>query len=181
MKKDLPGTTSGRWPSYARGSGRRPRHSGSEQLWAFGAEAQVYAGAAFLRRRAYVLTRVDHLAKQVNAYRSNGDKGLEYKNHCTCIPFALPYRPPPLTPKPTVAGPQTATVVGPPGERNFTDKYGRAKVQFHWDRQGKHNPDSACWLRVSSVGAGKGFGFINLPRVGQEVIVDFSRGIPTGP
>jgi type VI secretion system secreted protein VgrG len=154
---------------------------------------------------AYVLIRVNHVARLANAYRSNGiqksspngvetsltkgldqrleinSRGPEYENSFTCIPMSLPYRPPRLTPKPTVQGPQTATVVGPPGEQIFTDKFGRAKVQFHWDRQGKHNPDSACWLRVSSVGAGKGFGFINLPRVGQEVIVDFLEGDPDRP
>jgi type VI secretion system secreted protein VgrG len=72
-------------------------------------------------------------------------------------------------------------VVGPPGETTFTDKYGRAKVQFPWDRQGKKDCDSSCWLRMSSVGAGKGFGFVNLPRVGQEVLVAFVEGDPDRP
>jgi type VI secretion system secreted protein VgrG len=73
-------------------------------------------------------------------------------------------------------GVQTATVVGPAGQEIFTDKYGRVKVQFHWDRQGKKDADSSCWVRVASVWAGKQWGVIHIPRIGQEVVVSFLEG-----
>ena len=78
-------------------------------------------------------------------------------------------------------GPQTAVVVGPAGEEIFTDKYGRVKVQFHWDRDGKKDENSSCWIRVSQPWAGKGWGGVSLPRIGQEVIVDFLEGDPDQP
>jgi type VI secretion system secreted protein VgrG len=78
-------------------------------------------------------------------------------------------------------GPQTAVVVGPAGEEIHTDTYGRVKVQFHWDRYGKKNERSSCWVRVSSPWAGQGFGFVQIPRIGQEVVVDFLEGDPDQP
>ncbi len=86
-----------------------------------------------------------------------------------------------LTPKPFVQGPQTAVVVGPAGEEIYTDKYGRVKVQFHWDRDGKKDENSSCWIRVSQPWAGKSWGTIATPRIGQEVIVDFLEGDPDQP
>jgi type VI secretion system secreted protein VgrG len=81
-----------------------------------------------------------------------------------------------------VQGPQTArVVVGPAGEEIFTDKYGRVKVQFHWDRYGKKDENSSCWVRVSQPWAGKNWGAIHIPRIGQEVIVDFLEGDPDQP
>jgi type VI secretion system secreted protein VgrG len=80
-----------------------------------------------------------------------------------------------------VQGTQTAVVVGPPGEEIFPDKYGRVKVQFHWDREGKHDLDSSCWIRVGTFWAGKQWGMIHIPRIGQEVIVDFLEGDPDQP
>jgi type VI secretion system secreted protein VgrG len=147
---------------------------------------QFVAGHKFTLERhfdadgPYVLTSVEHVANQGN-YQSGNGKGFRYENKFTCVPAGLPYRPARSTSPPIMPGPQTATVVGPPGETIFCDKYGRVKVQFHWDRQGKKDADSSCWIRVSSVGAGKGFGFVNLPRVGQEVIVDFIEGDPDRP
>src|SRR5690606_33324460 len=91
-------------------------------------------------------------------------------------PTALPYRPARQTPRPIMRGPQTATVVGPSGEEIFTDKYARVKVQFHWDRKGKKDQNSSCFVRVSQTWAGSGWGFIQIPRIGQEVIVDFIEG-----
>ncbi len=85
------------------------------------------------------------------------------------------------TPKPIVSGLHTAVVVGPDGEEIFTDQHGRVKVQFHWDRLGKKDGKSSCWVRVSSPWAGKGWGGISLPRVGQEVVVDFLGGDPDKP
>ena len=78
-------------------------------------------------------------------------------------------------------GPQTAIVVGPPGEEIYVDQYGRVKVQFHWDREGKYNEKSSCWMRVSQNWAGKRWGAMFTPRIGQEVIVDFLEGDPDQP
>ena len=86
-----------------------------------------------------------------------------------------------LTPKPIVQGPQTAVVVGPGGEEIYSDKYGRVKVQFFWDREGKKNESSSCWVRVSQLWAGKQWGAIFIPRIGQEVMVEFMEGDPDHP
>jgi type VI secretion system secreted protein VgrG len=91
------------------------------------------------------------------------------------------FRPQRLTPKPFVQGPQTAVVVGPAGEEIYKDDYGRIKVQFHWDRYGQHNENSSCWIRVSQMWAGKGWGSVSTPRIGHEVIVDFLEGDPDQP
>ncbi|HEX5686591.1 MAG TPA: type VI secretion system tip protein TssI/VgrG [Ideonella sp.] len=91
------------------------------------------------------------------------------------------YRPPRRTPKPQVAGPQTATVTGPAGEEIFTDKYGRVKVQFHWDRRGQRDEKSSCWVSVAYPWAGSNFGGIHIPRIGQEVVVSFLEGDPDAP
>jgi type VI secretion system secreted protein VgrG len=130
----------------------------------------------------YVLVAVTHDASLVDAYRtgSNGSD-LNYSNAFTCIPFQLPYRPPRRTPKPFIQGVQNALVTGPPGEEIFPDKYGRVKVQFYWDRQGKKDANSSCWLRVGTLWAGKGWGSLNIPRIGQEVIVAFVEGNPDEP
>jgi type VI secretion system secreted protein VgrG len=129
----------------------------------------------------YVLTSVTHSARQGGDYRSNADEAFHYSNTFTCIPLAMRFRPQRLTPKPVVQGTQTAIVVGPKGEEIFTDKYGRVKVQFHWDRQGKNNEESSCWVRVGTLWAGKQWGVIHIPRIDQEVIVDFLEGDPDQP
>jgi type VI secretion system secreted protein VgrG len=129
----------------------------------------------------YVLTSVTHSARQGGFYRTNGDEVFHYSNSFTCIPSAMPFRPQRLTPKPVVQGSQTAIVVGPAGEEIFTDKYGRVKVQFHWDRDGKNNEESSCWIRVGTLWAGKQWGVIHIPRIDQEVIVDFLEGDPDQP
>src|SRR5262245_55423711 len=150
---------------------------------------QLTAGHTFTLERHfdadgdYVLTRVTHSAGlKGGGYRSGGrDPGLEYANSFECVPRALPFRPARVTPRPTVKGTQTAVVVGPAGEEIFTDKYGRIKVQFHWDREGKFDADSSCWIRVGTIWAGKTWGVIHIPRIGQEVIVDFLEGDPDQP
>jgi type VI secretion system secreted protein VgrG len=128
----------------------------------------------------YVITNVNHSARQAGDYRSNGGD-FDYSNSFKCIPAALPFRPQRLTPKPVVQGTQTAVVVGPAGEEIFTDKYGRIKVQFHWDRQGKNDANSSCWVRVGTPLAGKQWGMVHIPRIEQEVIVDFLEGDPDQP
>jgi type VI secretion system secreted protein VgrG len=117
---------------------------------------------------------------QVDAYESGGSAG-GFQCSFTAIPSAQQFRPPRVTPKPFVQGPQTAVVVGPGGEEIFTDKYGRVKVQFHWDRVGKKDDKSSCWVRVSHPWSGKNFGAIHTPRIGQEVVVDFLEGDPDQP
>jgi len=97
------------------------------------------------------------------------------------MPANQPFRAPRLTTRPVMQGPQTAVVVGPAGEEIFTDKYGRVKVQFHWDRYGQKNEKSSCWVRVSHPWAGKNYGAIHIPRIGQEVVVDFLEGDPDQP
>jgi type VI secretion system secreted protein VgrG len=91
------------------------------------------------------------------------------------------FRPRRATPKPFVQGPQTAMVVGPAGDEIYTDKFGRVKVQFHWDRYGGKDQNSSCWIRVSHPWAGKGWGSVATPRIGQEVIVEFLEGDPDQP
>ncbi len=115
-------------------------------------------------------------------YRT-GMSGEEEHYLCTfeAMPSNLTFRPPRVTPKPIVQGPQTAIVTGPAGEEIWPDKYGRVKVQFHWDRLGKHDESSSCWVRASQLWAGPGFGGIHIPRIGQEVIVDFLEGDPDSP
>jgi type VI secretion system secreted protein VgrG len=97
------------------------------------------------------------------------------------IPSLQPYRSLPTTRRARVAGPQTAIVVGKAGEEIYTDQYGRVKVQFHWDRLGKRDENSSCWVRVSQVWAGKNWGAMHIPRIGQEVVVDFLEGDPDRP
>ena len=97
------------------------------------------------------------------------------------IPSKQPYRSLPTTRRARVAGPQTAIVVGKAGEEIYTDQYGRVKVQFHWDRLGKRDENSSCWVRVSQVWAGKNWGAMHIPRIGQEVVVDFLEGDPDRP
>lgn len=99
----------------------------------------------------------------------------------TAIDHSRTFRPPKIAVKPTVKGPQTAIVTGPGGEEIWTDKYGRVKVQFHWDRDGQNDENSSCWVRVSHPWAGKSWGAVAIPRIGQEVIVDFLEGDPDQP
>ncbi|MEY4719246.1 MAG: type secretion system tip protein VgrG [Pseudomonadota bacterium] len=120
---------------------------------------------------------------QNNDYESHGiaDAAEPFECEYTVLSSEFTYRPPRLTPAPVVQGLQTALVVGPSGEEIYTDKYGRIKVQFHWDRLGGKNENSSCWVRVAQVWAGKSWGGIFIPRIGQEVIVDFLEGNPDNP
>jgi type VI secretion system secreted protein VgrG len=124
---------------------------------------------------SYLITEVRH-SGHAGAYRAWEDRHPYYENSFSAIPIATPYRPPRRTRKPAVQGSQTAVVVGPSGEEIWVDKHARVKVQFHWDRQGRKDENSSCWVRVSSSWAGKSWGWIQIPRIGQEVIVDFLEG-----
>jgi len=97
------------------------------------------------------------------------------------MPSNVPFRPRCKTPKPEIRGPQTAIVVGAAGEEIWTDQYGRVKLQFHWDRYGQSNETSSCWVRVSQAWAGEKWGSIHIPRMGQEVIVEYIDGDPDRP
>jgi type VI secretion system secreted protein VgrG len=127
--------------------------------------------------KEYLLTSIGHEASQPYG----GDSEFSYSNSFTCIPYEVQYRPPWITRKPLMPGSQTAIVVGPAGEEIFTDEHGRVKVQFHWDRKGKKDENSSCWIRVSNAWAGGGWGGVCVPRIGQEVIVDFLEGDPDRP
>jgi type VI secretion system secreted protein VgrG len=129
----------------------------------------------------YLFTEVEHTVSIGDSYLTGEGATPVYSNRFECIPKGLTYRPQRRTPEPSIAGTQSATVVGPTGQQVYCDKYGRVKVQFRWDRQGQHNLKSSCWLRVSQPWAGKGFGSIHLPRVGQEVVVAFEEGDPDRP
>ncbi|SQJ03408.1 Uncharacterized protein conserved in bacteria [Serratia rubidaea] len=115
-----------------------------------------------------------------NSYASGGEEAV-HRIEMTVIPADTPYRSPQRTPWPRTHGPQTARVVGPQGESIWTDKYGRVKVKFHWDRQAKGDETSSGWVRVSSAWAGQGFGGVQIPRVGDEVVIDFINGDPDRP
>jgi type VI secretion system secreted protein VgrG len=133
-----------------------------------------------MNEKSYVLTSVNHGATEPVGGSGQGSEA-SYTNSFTCIPFDVPYRPPRVTPKPVVEGTQTAIVVGPSGEEIYTDEHGRVKVQFHWDREGKKDENSSCWIRVSQVWAGAGWGAMHIPRIGHEVIVNFIEGDPDRP
>jgi len=128
----------------------------------------------------YFLTSV-HYELSEGTYRA--DKGVAQGANCTftAIPKDTQYRPPRETPRPTVKGLQPALVVGKDGEEIWVDQYGRVKVQFYWDRVGQKNENSSCWVRVAQIWAGKNWGWMSVPRIGQEVLVDFLEGDPDQP
>ncbi|MCD4721618.1 MAG: type VI secretion system tip protein VgrG [Desulfobacula sp.] len=138
-----------------------------------------------MNEKEYTLTHIEHEANLTETFSSSASTGsqseLSYSNHFTCIPYEDPFRPVRSTPKPIIEGVQTAIVVGPSGEEIYTDEHGRVKVQFHWDREGQNDENSSCWIRVSQVWAGAGWGAMYIPRIGQEVIVEFEEGDPDRP
>jgi type VI secretion system secreted protein VgrG len=134
------------------------------------------------QNREYLIIAATHQIVS-DAYTSGHAKETERDYTCSfnALPSKQPYRQARTTPKPMVQGPQTAVVVGPSGDEIYTEKYGRVKIQFHWDRYGKQDENSSCWVRVSHPTAGKGWGAVQIPRIGQEVIVDFLEGDPDHP
>jgi len=129
----------------------------------------------------WLLTSIQHSAVQSPEYVSDQPSAGPYSNTFTCIPYKVPFLPERVTLKPLIRGPQTAVVVGPPGEEIWPDKFGRVKVQFFWDRKGKKDDKSSCWMRVAHPWAGKNWGFVAIPRIGHEVVVDFLEGDPDQP
>ncbi|HAX5209293.1 TPA: type VI secretion system tip protein VgrG [Escherichia coli] len=130
--------------------------------------------------REYLLVQTT-LFIQDNAQHSGQDQHFTYSTSFELHPTSEVYRPQRTLSKPHTKGPQSAIVTGPAGQEIWTDKYGRVKVQFGWDRYGKNDENSSCWVRVSYPWAGKGFGGIQIPRIGQEVLVDFKNGDPDLP
>ncbi|EKS5642774.1 type VI secretion system tip protein VgrG [Salmonella enterica] len=118
---------------------------------------------------------------QDNAQHSGQDQHFTFSTRFELHPTCEVFRPQRTVSKPHTKGPQSAIVTGPSGQEIWTDQYGRVKVQFGWDRYGKMDENSSCWIRVSYPWAGKGFGMIQIPRIGQEVLVDFKNGDPDLP
>jgi type VI secretion system secreted protein VgrG len=132
--------------------------------------------------RGYLLIGVEHTGRQPDSIEGDGGEAMEnYANVFTCVPDDAPFRGARTTRKPTINGIQTAIVVGPAGEEIHTDEHGRVKVQFHWDRLGKKDENSSCWIRVAQAWAGGGWGALYIPRIGHEVVVSFLEGDPDRP
>ena len=139
-----------------------------------------HPGADF--EKEYLTTGVDYkiVCDDFTTEGKDSDK-LIYEATLWAIDGTCPFRSPSATPKPEIKGPQTAMVVGPKGEEIYTDKYGRVKLQFHWDRYSKSDENSSCWVRVAQAWAGKTWGAMYIPRIGQEVVVEFLEGDPDRP
>lgn len=135
--------------------------------------------------KSFVITAIHHHAVEPGQYES-GQAGLgeDYSNSFTAIPDKVVFRPARITPKPVIQGAQTAVVTGPKGEEIWPDEYGRVLVQFHWDREGKRHEDgkqTSIWIRCAQSIAGRGWGSMFIPRIGQEVVVTFLEGDPDQP
>jgi type VI secretion system secreted protein VgrG len=133
------------------------------------------------QNREYLITSASYNLDYSDYEGMGGGGGSTYGCSFVAMNSSQPFRAVRSTTKPFVRGPQTAVVVGPSGDEIYTDKFGRVKVQFHWDREGKQDENASCWMRVSHPWAGKGWGAVSIPRIGQEVIVDFLEGDPDQP
>ncbi len=133
------------------------------------------------RNREYLVLSASHVVRNDGFFSNDSGSGTTYSNSFSLSNSEASYRSARITPKPVVQGPQTAIVVGPSGEEIHTDEHGRVKLQFHWDRYGRKDENSSCWVRVAQVWAGKNWGGIHIPRIGQEVIVEFLEGDPDRP
>ena len=146
-----------------------------------GCKFKLQAHPVSEQNRDYLISSV-HWSAAEGGYGSGSEGGADfYECDFNCIPADDVFRPTRATPLPKIEGPQTATVCGPSGQEVYVDKYSRVKVQFHWDRYGKSNADSSCWIRVSQPWAGGSFGAMAIPRIGHEVIVDFIEADPDRP
>ncbi|HGM4921379.1 TPA: type VI secretion system Vgr family protein [Serratia marcescens] len=153
---------------------------GSSQGIAPGYRFQLTQAPRTEDNQAYLVVSA-HYFMQENSYASNDNDAGEQRTEFQVVPVGINWRPARTTPWPKTHGPQTAEVVGPEGESIWTDKYGRVKLKFRWDRHGNGNETSSCWVRVSSAWAGWKYGGIQIPRVGEEVVVDFINGDPDRP
>jgi len=167
----------------ARCRARTVRFQGSVRALLPGEKFTLVDHPAEAANREYLVTAITHRATQPQGAQEEGggDEGARHEVELRAIPADIVYRAPRVTPRPTVLGCQTALVVGPSGEEIYTDQYGRVKAQFHWDLEGVFDENSSCWIRVAQGMAGGQYGLLFLPRVGQEVIVDFLEGDPDRP
>ncbi|KMT55694.1 type VI secretion system Vgr family protein [Pseudomonas fildesensis] len=133
------------------------------------------------QNREYLIVGIRYNIVQESLESGGGSGSAQYESSLTCIDAQQSFRPLANTYRPIVKGPQTALVVGPKGEEIWTDQYGRVKVHFYWDRHDQSNENSSCWIRVSQSWAGKNWGSMQIPRIGQEVIVSFLEGDPDRP
>ncbi|RON08077.1 type VI secretion protein ImpA [Pseudomonas brassicacearum] len=133
------------------------------------------------QNREYLIVGARYYISQESGETGGGAPSAQFESSLTCIDAQQSYRPLPNTHRPIVKGPQTALVVGPKGEEIWTDQFGRVKVHFYWDRHDQSNENSSCWIRVSQSWAGKNWGSMQIPRIGQEVIVSFLEGDPDRP
>ncbi|MHC4166688.1 MAG: type VI secretion system Vgr family protein [Planctomycetota bacterium] len=134
------------------------------------------------QNKEHLITSANYTIKGDEVFSAGaGTSEFTFSCDLTAIDSSQPFRSPRTTPKPKVSGPQTAIVVGPSDEEIHTDKYGRVKVKFHWDRYSKADENSSCWIRVAQVWAGRKWGAMYIPRIGQEVIVEFLEGDPNRP
>jgi type VI secretion system secreted protein VgrG len=161
-----------------------------DQKYSEGNFRPLYAGCQFKlidhhrddQNDNYLIVKFSCVLKSEEYVSSSADKDADlFTCTFTSIPSNVPYRPQQVAIKPRITGPQTAIVVGKKGEEIWTDKYGRIKVLFHWDREAKADEKSSCWIRVSQTWAGKNWGSMQIPRIGQEVLVDFIHGDPDRP
>ena len=144
----------------------------------------LFSLTGFSRRdqnREYLLLAARYYITQERLESGGGAASAQFDSSLTCIDAQQSFRPLANTHRPIVKGPQTALVVGPKGEEIWTDQYGRVKVHFYWDRHDQSNENSSCWIRVSQSWAGKNWGSMQIPRIGQEVIVSFLEGDPDRP
>jgi type VI secretion system secreted protein VgrG len=183
----------GRYLSSAAGNGfARARmealHGQCEQVEGFTSARGLAAGALFTlldhpredQNREFLITAAETEIAGIG-YSSGGHGHIEFRCAFSAVGKEHSYRPPAIVRKPVVRGPQTAMVVGKAGEEIWTDKYGRIKLQFHWEREGKSDESSSCWVRVQQGWAGKGWGMMFIPRIGMEVVVSFLEGDPDQP
>ncbi|NUQ77657.1 MAG: type VI secretion system tip protein VgrG [Polyangiaceae bacterium] len=178
-----------------RGASRTDEQAGAAKV-----ESRLNGGRAGTKRVTFesnaidlvpgvIMSVIDHPHRVLGADRSllvteallEGDHDEDWRVHVEVVPTDAPHKPELRTPRPKVTGLESATIVGPQGEEIHTDEYGRVRVQFHWDREGRRDETSSCWIPSSQPWAGAGFGGINLPRVGQEVLVEFLGGNPDRP
>ncbi len=160
-----------------------------ERVRAIGNLRGVTAGGLFAltnhprddQNREYLVIRASFDARAAEYESGTEAGGGSFECELLAMFSETEFRPERLTPRPVVQGPQTATVVGPDGERVWTDEYGRVRCQFHWDREGAQDENSSCWVRVSQISAGNRWGSVFMPHIGQEVIVSFLEGDPDRP
>ena len=133
------------------------------------------------QNREYLIVGARYYVAQESLESGGSGGGAQFELGLSCIDAQQSFRPLANTQRPIVKGPQTALVVGPAGEEIWTDQFGRVKVHFYWDRHDQSNENSSCWIRVSQAWAGKNWGSMQIPRIGQEVIVSFLEGDPDRP